>query len=231
MTRGVYYPNSSISTNANISSSTWNLFPSFTSVTVNIIISVNTPCVSIWSYINMHKFARDMSPRNSITIQSVDIIGIVNNPDTSISTDTNINSSTINLIPGRSTVFNWNRNRYRLFNRYNRRCPLIDVFSWVCSPDIIAVTNSYTSKSTRHLSPWSLVWIQVINLIIWINNPDIIIGTNTDIFSIARNIIPVSPIITVNVTININTPGVTLSVNRNSSKTTRNICPRCLIRI
>jgi len=82
----------------------------------------------------MTKFARDMSPRISITIQSVDIIIRVDNPDTSISTNTYINSSTINLIPGRRTVLNWNRNYNRHENRldiciFTSMFPLIDVLS------------------------------------------------------------------------------------------------------
>jgi len=76
----------------------------------------------------MHKFTTDLSPRLSIRVQPIDIIIIVYNPDSSISTNTNINSTSRNLIPIRITVYNWNRFNY--WNRLlTRRCPLINALT------------------------------------------------------------------------------------------------------
>ena len=75
-----------------------------------------------------------MSPRVSITVQSEDIIVRVYNPDSSFSTDTDINSSTRDLTPVRGTVFYWSRfwsyynwNWDRFDFNFTRRCPLVDL--------------------------------------------------------------------------------------------------------
>jgi len=64
----------------------------------------------------MYKCTTDLSPRNSIIVQSINVIISVYNPDTSISTNTNINSSTRYLIPCWATVlFFRNRLNYNFF--------------------------------------------------------------------------------------------------------------------
>jgi len=62
----------------------------------------------------MYKCTTDLSPRNSIIVQSINVIISVYNPDTSISTNTNINSSTRNCIPVRATIYNFFWYRFNL---------------------------------------------------------------------------------------------------------------------
>jgi len=108
---------------------------------VNTTSWVNTPCISIWSYINMYKCTTDLSPRNSIIVQSINVIISVYNPDTSISTNTNINSSTRYLIPCWATVLFF-RNRLNWINRINyNRLNWNDRILYILSSTANCITN------------------------------------------------------------------------------------------
>jgi hypothetical protein len=91
-----------------------------------------------------------MCPRNSIRVQSENIIIDVYTPDTTFRAYTNIsNTITRNLVPVRATVYINNSFHYNWYMCvciliFARRGPLIDILTRVCSPNIIVVTYSYT---------------------------------------------------------------------------------------